>query len=83
VKQVTARRPAGSYRSRLASWQFGLSVSGLIAILPGLALIGMGQPAMGKPFAIAGSLLTIASMLLFVVIVFRATRAQRRIAPAQ
>jgi hypothetical protein len=68
--------------SRLASWQFGLSVSGLIAILPGLALIGMGQPGTGAPFAIAGSVLTIASMLLFAVIVFGATRAARHVSSA-
>lgn len=53
--------------------QFVLSVVGLLAIIPGLALIDTGDEASGAPFAIAGSLLTIAGILIFVVTVFRWT----------
>jgi hypothetical protein len=46
---------------------------GLLAIIPGLALIDAGDEARGAPFAIAGSILTIAGILIFVVTVFRWT----------
>jgi hypothetical protein len=72
------RAMPGAANSRLAPWQFGLAVTGLITMLPGLAFIGMTRFATGKPFAILGALLTIAAMVLFVIIVFRATGSARR-----
>ena len=71
----------------LARWQFALAVGGLAIILPGLALIGMNDHQTGTRFAIIGSFLTLAAMMLFAVIVFRATRKEsassvRRAAPA-
>lgn len=71
------RAMPGAANSALAPWQFGLAVAGLIAMLPGFAFIGMSRFAAGKPFAILGALLTIAAMVLFVTIVFRATGARR------
>ena len=73
--------------SALARWQFMLAVGGLLIILPGLALIGMNDHETGTRFAIIGSILTVAAMALFAVIVFRATRtagasASRRPVPA-
>ena len=69
----------------LARWRFAAAVAGLLAILPGLAPIGMQHHDVGKRLAIVGSFLTLAGMLLFVAIVFRATRtaARRHAAPSR
>ena len=72
------RAMPGAANSALAPWQFGLAVTGLIAMLPGLVFIGMGGHEAGKPFAILGAVLTIAAMVLFVAIVFRATGVAHR-----
>jgi hypothetical protein len=54
--------------------QFILSIAGLIAMIPGLALIDSGDVALGAPFAKTGAVLTIVAMLIFVATVFRWTR---------
>ena len=59
---------------RLAAVHFGLAVSGLALMLPGLSmkLTGTGG-ALSTPLLSGGSILTLLSMVLFAWIVFRAT----------
>jgi hypothetical protein len=56
--------------------QFILSVTGLIAMVPGLALIDLGREAAGGPFAGTGAILTIFGILIFAFTVFRSTRSR-------
>ncbi|HYE00151.1 MAG TPA: hypothetical protein VEH84_12270 [Alphaproteobacteria bacterium] len=72
--------------SALARWQFLMAAAGIIVMVPGLGFIGAGNQEMGEPFAVVGSLLTIAAMVLFVTVVFRATgsaAARPAIQPAE
>ena len=45
-------------------------------MIPGLALIDLGQVAAGAPFAKAGAILTIVGILIFVFTVFRWTKVR-------
>ncbi len=54
---------------------FWLANLGIILMAPGIALVIVGKAAIGEPMAIAGSLLTIVSMVLFLIAVFRGTSA--------
>lgn len=56
--------------------QFVLSVAGLLALIPGIALVTSGRETAGAPFAGIGSVLTIIGILIFVFTVFRSTRAR-------
>lgn len=60
--------------ARVAAIHFGLVVTGLVLMLPGLAmkLTGTGH-AVSTPLLSAGSILTLLSMVVFAFIVFRAT----------
>jgi len=60
----------------LPRFQFVLSVAGLLAIIPGLALIDSGHEPIGGPFAGGGAILTILGILIFLVTVFRWTRTR-------
>jgi hypothetical protein len=55
---------------RLAHWHFGLATLGLAALATGLVGLAFGERSF-EPFAVAGSLLTIASMAIFAWIVVR------------
>jgi hypothetical protein len=65
--------------SRLAGWHFRLAALGLAFMVPGLVLLAYGHPA-GEPAAIIGSVLTVAAMVLFAVVLMRATGASRETA---
>lgn len=54
-----------------------MATVGMLLMVPGIAMVVMGHHE-GEPVAIAGSLVTIGSMLLFAVILYRATAAQGR-----
>ncbi len=58
---------------RLAHWHFWIANIGLIGGITGIALIYGGLPE-AEPLAAVSSLLMIAGMAIFAVIVFRATR---------
>lgn len=51
---------------------FWLAQAGLVAMIPGVALVHSGQAA-GEPLAAAGSLVTIMGMALFALTVWRGT----------
>jgi hypothetical protein len=57
----------------LPAVHFWLSLLGLLAMIPTLALFLLGNPAFAMPLGLA-SLAVWAGMLLFAVIVFKATR---------
>lgn len=58
--------------TRAARVHLALAVVGLVVLAPGIAGANLGA-AWGPPLAGIGALLTLASMLLFAAIVFRAT----------
>ncbi|RDJ19644.1 hypothetical protein DWF00_13690 [Bosea caraganae] len=55
---------------RLAYWHFGLATLGLASLGTGLAGLAFGERSF-EPFAVVGSLLTIAAMAVFAWIVAR------------
>ncbi|TCR66515.1 hypothetical protein [Bosea sp. BK604] len=55
---------------RLAYWHFGFAILGLASLGTGLAGLAFGDRSF-EPFAVVGSLLTIASMAIFAWIVAR------------
>lgn len=59
---------------RLARWHFGIAVLGLILLAPGIAGSIRGA-SWAEPVVGAGSVLTILSLAMFAVVVFRATAA--------
>ena len=61
-------------QGKLPRFQFFLCVGGLVAMVVGLGQIDAGYHESGRPFAIAGSVMAIAAMIIFVVTVFRSTR---------
>lgn len=63
----------GAGRGWLAVGQFWLAVTGLIVLIPSLALMLLGNHAAMAGIAV-GSLLTLLSMVFFAAIVFGATR---------
>ena len=60
--------------TKLAAWQFWFANAGVILMIPGIVIVLTGKPHLGEPFAIVGSLLTIAAIAKFAGMVFRATR---------
>ena len=58
----------GAARSVLAKVHFGLALSGLVLIVPGIVMAVTGQ---GETLAKLGSVLTMLSMLVFLVTVLR------------
>ncbi len=60
---------------RLALWQYGASLIGLVMMTIGIGGSVTGREAL-VPVAIFGSLFTVASMLIFTWIVFDTTRAR-------
>jgi hypothetical protein len=61
---------------KLALTQYGFALAGLLIMIPGVALITSGSPQY-EPVAAIGSVLTVLSMILFAINVFRATRTAR------
>lgn len=61
---------AGSWQ---ANAQFWLWIPGVAVMIPGVAMAELGYEE-GAPLAAAGSLMALASMVMFTFIVFRATR---------
>lgn len=61
--------------SRIALVQVGIWVIATIVLTCGVAAIFMGHPEY-EPVAIAGSLIVLADMLLFAVLVFRPERSE-------
>ena len=59
-------------RGRLPMAHFVLAVLGFLVMVPSLTMLLLGNPAVGPVLGIA-SVVLVLSMLLFVVIVFRAT----------
>jgi cbb3-type cytochrome oxidase subunit 1 len=53
--------------------QFWVANLGIVLIAPGLWLIYTGNVAVGEPLATIGSILTILSMVLFIVALWRGT----------
>lgn len=67
---------------RLAWTQFGLAAVGFLLMMPGLAFVLREQMAF-LPLLLAGELLVSLSVLLFAVVLFRATGGRRTQAAAQ
>jgi len=63
----------GAAEGVLAKLHVSLAHIGLVALTAGLYLIFSGNASIGEPVATAASLALLANMLLFAVIVFRAT----------
>ena len=57
----------------LARLHFAVAAAGLFALVPGIVLAVTGQ---GEGLAIAGSMLTLAGMVLFLVVVLRGERSR-------
>ena len=58
---------------RLATIQFWASQAGLVLLIPGIALVSAGHP-LGAPLAGIGSILSLASMVMFGLIAARGWR---------
>ncbi|WP_259781233.1 hypothetical protein [Aestuariispira ectoiniformans] len=61
----------GAAAHKLVPLHFWVANIGVIIMAPGIGLIHMGNTEAGEPLAIAGSLLTILSMLIFGWIILR------------
>jgi hypothetical protein len=62
---------------RLATLHLALAVLGLLVLAPGLTGIVLGQTALGEPLAAIGSIITLASVLVFAYVVFAAPARAR------
>jgi hypothetical protein len=70
----------GSAKGWLPRVHYGLSLTGAIILISGIALIVTGHPAF-EPMAIAGSLIVYAGFITFIWIVFRARIVPVRLSP--
>lgn len=62
---------------RMARLHLGLAVVGLLILAPGLAGVMLGTLSWGEPLAGIGSIITLASVLVFAYVVFTAPAKSR------
>ena len=61
-------------RGTIASAHWWIANAGVLVMVPGIGLIMLGAEGVGTPLASVGALVVLAGTLLFVGVVFRATR---------